>query len=331
MAAAGKVVVVGSFNVDHVWRCTGLPVPGATLAGEYTSGPGGKGFNQAVAAARAGASTTFVCALGDDPGGGLARALAQADGIDLRAQRSDAPTGTAGIFVDAQGHNSIVIGAGANAALSPGFVAAQEDAIAAAGVVLAQLESPVEAVMEALRTARALGIRTILNPAPANAEVPAPLLQLADVLTPNETEFAALLFRHLRAGVEPAAVATMEDATLHAHCRALLPDGTVVVTLGAAGCFVSHPGACRRGDMHDHYRVAPETARAIDTTGAGDAFNGALAAAFAGDPLAGFVRHARFANCFGALSTEIAGAATAMPRLPELAARFPIENGNGSH
>lgn len=331
MAASGSVVVVGSFNVDHAWRCAELPAPGATLAGEYASGPGGKGFNQAMAAARAGAATTFVCALGDDVGAGLARSLAQADGIDLRAQRSEAPTGTAGIFVDAQGRNSIVIGAGANGALSSGFVAAQEDAIAVAGVVLAQLESPVETVTEALRTARALGIRTILNPAPANADVPAPLLQLADVLTPNETEFAGLLLRHLGIRLEPAAVAAMEDATLHAHCRTLLPGGTVAVTLGAAGCFVSHPGANCRGDARDHYRIAPEIVGVVDTTGAGDAFNGALAAALASDPLQAFARHARFANRFAALSTETAGAAVAMPRLSEVAARFPIVNGNNSH
>jgi ribokinase len=330
MAAAGRVVVVGSFNVDHAWRCTELPVPGATLAGEYASGPGGKGFNQAVAAARAGAATTFICALGDDAGAGFARALAQADGIDLRAASSNAPTGTAGIFVDAQGRNSIVIGAGANGTLSPGFVAAQEDAIDAADVVLAQMESPVEAILQALRRARALGIHAILNPAPANAEVPASLLQLADVLTPNETEFTALMLRHVGTAVDASAVATMEDAALHAHCRALLPGGTVVVTLGATGCFVSHPGGMHRGDARGHYRVPAEAVRAMDTTGAGDAFNGALAAALAGDPQRAFARHARFANCFAALSTETAGAAAAMPRHAELASRFPIANGNSS-
>lgn len=318
MAATGRVVVVGSFNIDHAWHCSELPAPGATLAGEYASGPGGKGFNQAVAAARAGAATTFVCALGGDGGAGLAHALAQADGIDLRAQRSEAPTGTAGIFVDAQGRNSIVIGVGANGTLSPGFVAAQEDAIAAAGVVLAQLESPVDAILQALRSARAVGIHVVLNPAPANAEVPAPLLHLADVLTPNETEFAALLLGHLGTAVEAAAVATMEDTTLHAHCRALLPGGTLVLTLGAAGCFVSHPGGMLRGDAREHYRIAPEIVHAIDTTGAGDAFNGALAAALASHPSHAFARHARFANRFAALSTENVGAAAAMPRLTDM-------------
>ena len=109
-----RVVVVGSFNVDHVWTVAALPRPGETLSGHYHSGPGGKGFNQATAAARAGAGTCFVCALGDDLGGQLARALATADGIDLRDLVSGAPTGTAGIYVDDEGRNSIVIGPGAD-------------------------------------------------------------------------------------------------------------------------------------------------------------------------------------------------------------------------
>ena len=111
MGGRSGVVVVGSFNVDHAWHCAELPPPGATLAGTYASGPGGKGFNQATAAARAGAGTSFLCALGDDPGGALARSLAATDGIALHVAPSTARTGTAGIFVDARGRNSIVIGA----------------------------------------------------------------------------------------------------------------------------------------------------------------------------------------------------------------------------
>src|SRR5690606_34366705 len=129
-----RVVVVGSFNVDHVWTTAVLPRPGETLGGRYATGPGGKGFNQAVACARSGAGTTFVCALGDDPGGELARALAAGDGIDLRVLHSAEPTGTAGIYVDDEGRNCIVIGAGANAAPSPGHVAAQHGASPRAGV-----------------------------------------------------------------------------------------------------------------------------------------------------------------------------------------------------
>ncbi|HET7126592.1 MAG TPA: PfkB family carbohydrate kinase, partial [Lysobacter sp.] len=117
-----NVAVVGSFNVDHVWRVATLPQPGATLSGEYASGPGGKGFNQAMAARRADAATAFVCALGKDSGAQLARALCTGDGIDLRDHACDVPTGTAGIYVDAQGRNEIVVAPGANARLEPGFV-----------------------------------------------------------------------------------------------------------------------------------------------------------------------------------------------------------------
>lgn len=318
----GRVVVVGSFNVDHAWHCEALPRPGETLRGRYASGPGGKGFNQAMAAARAGAATGFVCALGEDAGGQLARALAAAEGIDLRDARSTEPTGTAGIFVGAEGGNSIVIGPGANATLDAGFVEAQRPAFEAAAVVLAQLESPVEAIAAALRIARAAGATTLLNPAPANAATTPELLALADVLTPNETEFAALLARHAGTRCDPATVATMDDAILQAHCRTLLPHGTVVVTLGAAGAFVSHAASRTRGDAPACYRVAAEPVAVVDTTGAGDAFNGALAAGLAG-AAARFGDAIRFAARYASLSTEASGAALAMPRRAEVAVRFP--------
>jgi len=317
-----RVLVVGSFNVDHAWTCDALPRPGETLQGRYATGPGGKGFNQVVAAARAGAATSFVCALGEDAGGQLARALSAAEGMDLRDARSNQPTGTAGIFVAADGGNSIVIGAGANATLDAAFVAAQRPAIEAAGVVLAQLESPVDAVVEALRIARAAGITTILNPAPANATTTPELLALADVLTPNESEFAALLARRAGDRIAPAAIATLADADLHARCRALLPHGTVVITLGAAGAFVSHAAAATHGDAVHFYRVPAETVAVIDTTGAGDAFNGALAAAMAAAS-SPFATHVRFAVRYASLSTEAAGAALSMPLRSAVEARFP--------
>src|SRR5690606_13778195 len=144
------VIVVGSFNVDHVWRCNELPATGATIAGQYMTGPGGKGVNQAVACARSGAPTTFICALGDDAGGAIARELAAADGIDLRAEASSEPTGTAGIYVDARGRNTIVIGAGANGVLGAAHVTADPALARAADVLLAQLESPAEAIEAAL-------------------------------------------------------------------------------------------------------------------------------------------------------------------------------------
>jgi ribokinase len=322
-----SVTVVGSFNIDHVWHCEALPTVGATIVGSYASGPGGKGFNQATAASRAGTHTTFLCALGDDVGGTQARSLAAADDIDLRGLVSDQPTGTAGIYVDARGRNSIVIGPGANASLTAGFVRSQAEAIAASGVVLAQLESPVDSVLATFAVARERGITTLLNPAPANATTTSELLAFADLITPNETEFSALVSRHIGAKIEANDVAISDGASLHTLCRELLAHGSVVVTLGSAGVFVSHAEEALHGDTKPYYRMAAEPADAIDTTGAGDAFNGALAASLAGGRELPFAEHVRFANRYAALSTERAGAALSMPRLAEVVARF---DGNGS-
>lgn len=311
-----RVAVIGSFNVDHAWRVATLPQPGATLSGDYASGPGGKGFNQAMAARRAGAATSFVCALGGDLGAQLARSLCTADGIDLRDAESSAPTGTAGIYVDAGGRNCIVISPGANAALEAGFVAASLAAFDDVAVVLGQLESPPEAIARALELGRARGATTILNPAPANVAVAGAMLELADILTPNETEFAALLGRHVGERIDANDIGSLDQGRLHALCRDLGHDSTVVVTLGASGCLVSHPDANLRGDETACYRISAEPAKAIDTTGAGDAFNGALAASLAQRPQLAFVEHIRFANRYAGLSTETEGAALAMPRLP---------------
>src|SRR5690606_21019046 len=224
---------------------------------------------------RAGAATTFVCALGDDPGGDLARRLADADGIDLRAQHSDEPTRTARIYVAGEGRHSNGIGARATALLSPERVRAPRAAVAPARVGLAQLASPPDAITTALQAARAHGATTLLNPAPANAPTTRELLVLADILTPNEAEFAGLVTRHVGERIDGDAVTALDQPRLHALCRELLPAGTVVVTLGASGCFVSHAGDALRGDERPFYRLGAEQVRAIDTTGAGDAFNGA--------------------------------------------------------
>lgn len=316
------VIVAGSFNVDHVWRCEALPAPGATIAGRYSTGPGGKGFNQAIASVRAGAPTAFVCALGQDPGGDMARGLAAQDGLDLLAQASSEPTGTGGIYVDARGRNTIVIGAGANAVLDTAFIEGLRPRIAQAAVLLAQLETPVDTIEAALAHAREAGVTTVLNAAPANAATTISLLRLADVLTPNETEFAALLARHVGERVGADDVAALDGTSFHGLCRKLLPHGTVVVTLGSAGCFVSHADEAMRGDAQAHYRIAAEPVQATDTTGAGDAFNGALAASLAAAPEMAFAGHVRFASRFAALSTEQPGAALSMPRRAEVEARF---------
>jgi ribokinase len=243
----------------------------------------------------------------------MARGLAAQDGFTLSAEASTEPTGTGGIYVDARGRNTIVIGPGANAALSIGFVQQQQALLAGAKVVLVQLESPVETIEAALAVAREAGVTTVLNAAPADAPSSIGLLKLADVITPNETEFAALLSRHVGERVDPNDVAALDGASLHALCRKLVGSGTVVVTLGAVGVFVSHDEDTLRGDSQPYYRVGAEQVHAIDTTGAGDAFNGALVASIAHAPDAPFARHVRFANQFAGRSTEKEGAAAAMP------------------
>ena len=318
LMANPRVLVIGSYNHDHVWTSEALPAPGATRLGTYANGPGGKGFNQAVACARTGAETIFLTALGNDAAAGHARALATGEGIDLRDEvHARLPSGSAGIFVDASGRNVIVVAPGANAALSPEFVSAQADAFASAGVLLAQLEVAPDAVLRALQLARNRSATTVLNPAPANAATTDELLAAADILTPNETEFVALLQRHHGLEMEADSVAHWSDVELHDLCRRL-GAATCVITLGEHGVFVSHPDTAYRGDPMPFYRVDPEPVEAVDTTGAGDAFSGALAAALALRPGAAFIDAARYANRYAALSTERHGAALAMPRASDL-------------
>ncbi len=316
-----EVVVAGSYNHDHVWRTPRFPVPGETRLGAFSSGPGGKGFNQAVAAARQGAKTAFIAAFGNDAIGDGALALALAEGIEPCIEhRADAATGTAAILLDASGQNLIVVGPGANARLSTGHIQAQAATIDAAKVLVTQHEVDLAATRRALELARAAGTLTLHNPAPPLADEDGTLLSLVDVLTPNETEFAHLLARCAGEQVEAQTLANLPDAQLHALCRRLGP-ATVLITLGARGVFVSHDANATRGDDAPFYRVAAETATVRDTTGAGDAFSGALAAALAHDAtsLHAAVQHA----CrVAALSVEREGAALAMPTRAEVQARF---------
>jgi len=222
-----------------------------------------------------------------------------------------------------------VIDAGANALLSEAFVSAQSDAIAGAQVLLAQLESPPESVLEAIRLARAAGVTTLFNPAPADGVCPRELLAGTDILTPNETEFATLLACLTAERVEPVDVAALDDAKLHRLCRILLPRGTVVITLGAEGVFVSHRSEHLRGDGEECYRLPAIQADVRDTVGAGDAFNGALAASLATRPALAFAEHLHFAIGCAALAIEREGASSAMPTLAEWQQRFaaPAQNG----
>lgn len=271
------VVVVGSLNLDLVTRTARLPGPGETVIGtSYAEFPGGKGLNQAVAAARAGASVALVGAVGDDHAGARLRSVAADEGIDVShlATIADQPTGRAIISVDDDGENSIIVVPGANARTAPADIPAGR-------VVAAQLEIPLATVTEAFRTARGRGATTVLNPAPATT-LPAALLTNCDVVVPNEHEIELLggADRLLDAGVSQ-----------------------IVVTRGGAGVDV----ITRAPSLHlDAFPVDP-----VDTTGAGDAFCGALSSRLAaGDPLLTAVQ---FAAAAGALATTKPGAVPSQP------------------
>lgn len=321
----GRVLVVGSYNQDLVWEVDALPAPGETRAGlAFRSGPGGKGFNQAVAAARAGASTTFVGALGEDAMADAARALARHEGIDGRFETiAGAATGTAGILVDAQGRNSIVVALGANDRLTVAHVEAQAAAFREAAVVLAPLESPLPAVLAAMRLGRSEGARTILNPAPLRGDLDTASLADVDLLTPNETEMAELLACFGFGPVDAKGLRDLSNEELAGLC-ARLPVPSLLITLGDAGVFLA-PGGRPRGAAASTgamARVPAAIVHAIDTTGAGDAFNGALAAAWAESPSAEPASLLTFAIRFAGVSTERPGAAAAMPTRAEIECRF---------
>jgi ribokinase len=299
----GRVIVVGSVNIDLVVTVERLPGRGETVTGgRFERHHGGKGGNQAVAAARLGARTAFVGAVGGDAFGAEARAALEAEGIDLRglATLEREATGVALILVDAAGENSIAVAGGANVAVTPALVAAAlADLHPGAGdVVLVGHEIPTESTREALRLARAGGAATILNPAPATG-LDAAILVLADILTPNRGELAVLADD---AGLAPelaAAVLLGGD-----------PGRAVLVTLGGDGALlVTADGAA--------VLRAPEVP-VVDTVGAGDTLNGALAAGLAAG--LGLPDAARQAVAAASLAVTRAGAREGMPTLPELRA-----------
>ncbi len=286
--------VVGSANLDLVATTDRLPGPGETVIGRsYAEHAGGKGLNQAVAAARAGARVVFCTALGDDGAASQLLTVARDAGIDDSAIVSlpGVATGRALIGVSAQAENSIIVVAGANAGLEPSHVGA---AAASATVLLAQLEVPIATVHAALQAAKDAGAITVLNPAPA-ADLPADLLALCDVVIPNEHEVELL------GGV---------DELFRLGARA------VVVTMGSRGAVLHTSGGT-------HQTVPPFAVTPIDTTAAGDAFCGAFAAAMAtGDDLPAALR---FASAAGALATTRSGAVPSLPLLTEIEALLSRE------
>ncbi len=318
-----KVVVVGSTNTDMTVRVPRLPAPGETVSGgAFRVTGGGKGANQAVAAARAGAPVVFVTALGTDDIGDRAVVSLAADGIDLRLTRrvAGAPSGVALILVDDAGENVIAVASGANAELRPEDIAPLETLVEAGDVVLVQLEIPLRTVEAAIGVARRRQARLILNPAPARP-LPDGLLAGVALITPNEHEAAQLTGIGPGLGSGPAQPPGLApglspgfgvgDADSLARAAAVLhergvPD--VAITLGAAGVYVSSRGTSSR--------LPAFPVEAVDTTAAGDVFNGALAVALIeGRPL---VDAARFASAAAAISVTRPGAQASAPHRAEI-------------
>lgn len=298
----GRVIVFGSINSDLVVRVARLPRPGETvLGGEFAVHGGGKGANQAIAAARAGAAVVMAGCLGEDAYGAERLADLRDEGIDVAHVRRlpDVASGVALIGVDAAGQNSIMVASGANSRVTPAMVEALP--LVAGDVLLTQLELPIAAVAAALRAARRAGALAALNAAPMHARLGG-LLGEVDLLIVNEVEAGDLLGR---------ALATIEAATL-SELAARGP-AHVIVTLGAGGVAF-------QGDDHP-YRVPALPVTPIDTTGAGDAFCGVLAAGLAAG--LGLEAAVRRGSVAGGLAVTHAGAQAGLPRRVEIEAALP--------
>jgi len=298
------VAILGIFVADLAFRATRQPAMGETLMGSgFKMGPGGKGSNQAVAAARAGANVSFISRLGQDAFGDIALATWKADGITPRVQVSpDQPTGAAYIFVsDETGENAIIVVPGAAGHISPEDVTAARDAIVSARVFVTQLEQPMAAARKGLEIARSAGCITLFNPAPA-APVPDDIYALCDYVIPNETEAAALT------GI---AVASADEAR-----RA----GDVLLAKGARNALITlgPRGALLHGRNGSTLIPAYAAGKVVETAGAGDSFVGAFAAGLA----EGMAPDAacRFGCAAAGISVTRPGTAPAMPRRTEIEA-----------
>jgi ribokinase len=298
-----KLVVLGSVNADHVLQVASFPRPGETLLGHsYAVIPGGKGANQAVAAARLGADTAFIACVGDDSFGRNMITEFNRDGINTDAVmiEKNKPTGIAMIQVAATGENSICISAEANACLTPDRIAPHYDLIKQADTLLMQLETPIATIAQAAKIAQQSGTRVVLNPAPAQP-LSDELLALIDLITPNETE------AELLTGVKVVDMASAQVAADVLHNKGI---SQVMITLGSQGVWISEDGV---GKQVKGFRVD-----AIDTTAAGDTFNGGLLAGLQ----AGLVldEAIRFAHAAAAISVTRAGAQTSIPVQAEVEA-----------
>jgi len=261
---SNKIIVVGSMNMDMVVKTSHIPQPGETvLGGSFLMNPGGKGANQAVAVARLGGDVTFIGKIGDDIFGKQSSQLFDEEGVDTNGILSDhnTPSGIALITVDEQGENSIVVAPGANAHLEPGDVEKALDNYPDSKILLVQLEIPMRTVEHAARIARHRGMQVILNPAPANSMVPG-MFDLIDIITPNVNEAEML------SGVRIVDVSSARQAAESIHQQGVKH---VIVTLGKDGAALLEDGM--------FYHIPAPSVETVDTTAAGDVFNGALAVA----------------------------------------------------
>ena len=308
----GRVIVVGAINIDMVITAPHLPAPGETVVGDGLQVfGGGKGANAAVAAARAGADVMLVGAVGADETGNQALALLQSDGVDTSgvATLTGEPTGTALIVVDEQGENQIALGPGANHAVSPEHVrAVLAGVLPAAGLVLVSTEIQFSAVAAAVSAAQTAGVACVLNPAPVISGL-IDLLPLRPVLTPNEIELGELVHditgSPLKGEGDEMITENLRILTEHSHAP-------VIATLGSAGCAALLPG----GEIKRFYN--PPLTRVVDTTGAGDTFNGVLAAGLAAGE--GIMDAINTAVIAASLSVGAAGARAGMPDETEISA-----------
>ncbi|PXF29009.1 ribokinase [Pokkaliibacter plantistimulans] len=300
-----SLVVLGSVNADHILQVEHFPRPGETIRGRgYQVVAGGKGANQAVAAARLGGNVSFIACVGnDDTGRSMREAFAQ-DGMNIDGVmvESDLPTGIAIIYINAEGENCIGLSEEANGRLSAERIEPHLPMIKQAGALLMQLETPLDGCILAARTAREAGVRVVLNPAPARS-LPAELLSQVDMITPNETEAEVLT----GIAVRDQASAAEAAASLHA-----LGISTVVITLGSQGAYISQRSdAGTDGAVITGFKV-----QAVDTTAAGDTFNaGLLVALLEGKSMQEAVP---FAHAAAAISVTRLGAQTSIPRRAEV-------------
>lgn len=307
-----RIVVFGSYVTDLTGRASNFPVPGETVLGStFHSGPGGKGSNQAVAAFRSGGDVALVTKLGKDAFGKIARDFYQSEGMDTDELLEDESleTGAALIMVNQQnGQNMIMVLNGACNHIMEEDICAKQALIEQADYLLVQMEINMDAVEHVIRIAHSAGVKVVLNPAPVQ-KISDSIMALVDTVTPNETEAHALT------GVE-----VVDLATAHKAAQVFFEKGVknVVITLGAKGVYCSD-GTCE--ELIDRINV-----QAVDTTGAGDAFNGGFVTALSrGMRMFDAVR---YGNCTGALSVTKIGTAPAMPYKKEIDALYKERYGN---